>query len=88
MKKRVQLVGASLGGGDSSGLESGREELDVGGLMGRDLGDTVADPGFITSSCEVFSRELLKGALVEGGLEVLEGQSVVEDISVCKIECE
>lgn len=42
-------------------------------LVARDLLDTVADPVGEAGTHEVFLRELAKGLLVEGVLEVLEG---------------
>lgn len=69
-------VGALLGG---VGTEGGGQEVDVGLLVGTNLLETVADPVREPSSLEGGLVVGLERVAVERVLEVLEGQSVVED---------
>lgn len=74
-----ELVRASIGGGISEG---GGEESDVASLVHRDLSDSSSDPGGLASGDEGSLVELAESLRVEGVLEVLEGQGVVEDLRV------
>lgn len=71
-----ELVGTRLNSGAAQG--SG-EEGDVGGLVLSDLGEPLSDPGRETSGGESGGVELVESLVVEGVLEVFEGQGVVQD---------
>jgi hypothetical protein len=54
------------------------------GLMGSNLRKAIAHPGREAGLLEGGGIELVEGALVEVVLKVLEGQSVLENGSVCE----
>ena len=65
--------------GDTSGGQSSREELDVLGLIVSDVLEVVVVVGAVASVHEVLLGELLEGSVVELVLEVLEGESELEN---------
>ena len=51
-------------------------------LVVLDLLEAGADPGFVSSGGEGLLVKLVEAVVVEGVLEVLEGESVLEDLGV------
>lgn len=78
----AESVGVWHNGLDTGGGKSTGEELNVGLLVGGDLLEVGVEDVVVSSSGEVSLGELGKTLLVEGVLEVLEGEGVVEDDSV------
>jgi len=74
-----EVVFAGLGG---SGAESTRQESDVGSLVLGDLCEAGADPEVKAGVLESSLVELGESARVEGVLQVLEGERVLEDVGV------
>lgn len=62
--------------------ESLGQEGNVLLLLSTDLDEALADPWLETGVLEVFGAQHVERVTVEGGLEVLKGESVVEDDSV------
>ena len=52
-------------------------------LVVLDLLEAGADPGFVSSGGEGLLVKLVEAVVVEGVLEVLEGESVLEDLGIC-----
>ena len=77
----VSTCGENQDNSQLTGETSG-QEVDVGRLILGNLLEVVDEVGTETGLLEVLVRELGEGLTVEGGLEVLKGQSVVEDGSV------
>jgi len=71
-----------LARGDGLVTKGGREDLDVGRLVLGDLGGAAADPVGEAGVLEVLRRELGEGLRIVGGLEVLKGEGVLEDLDV------
>jgi hypothetical protein len=68
---------------DTSSLKCGGQEVNVDLLITTDLLEVLVEVGAVEArGGEVCSRELLEGLAVEGGLEVLKSQCVVEDDTV------
>jgi len=61
-------------------LQRGGEELDVVRFLGGDGLDVVVEGGFEAGSGELSLREVGQALAVEGVLEVLEGEGVVDDV--------
>lgn len=64
----------------TSGLEGRGQELDVGGLVRADLLEVLVEGGIVTSGRELGLGEVCKSLLVEGVLEVLKGERIVQDL--------
>lgn len=77
----VQVVGARL---RRLVAECGAEERDVRLFVGGDLGEAAARKGRETGVGESFGVILGECACVEGALEVLESERVIEDRRVWK----
>jgi len=77
-----KLVGAGRGGVDSSSLESGLKEGNVGCLVRSDLGDAVANPVGETSVGKVGCGVLSEPLLVERCLQIFKRESIVQNNSI------
>ena len=77
----AKVVGALLDGSVAGSSEGTGDELDVGRLIERNTLEAVVGEGREAGSHEVIGGELGKAIAVEGVLEVLEGESIVEDVS-------
>lgn len=60
-------------------LETSSQEVDVGGLVPGDSLEVVVKGRVVTSVGKVLLREVVKALAVELVLEMLQGESVVED---------
>jgi hypothetical protein len=79
----AKVVCASLDRCDTSSLEGGGQECDVGVLIHGDLLEVLVEVGsIVTRVGEVLGGVLLEDRTVEVGLEVLKSQCVVEDDTV------
>ena len=63
-------------------LKSAREERDVGSLVSSNGLEVVVDGRVEASVGKVLLAELLETLAVEGVLEVLKGQSILEDVGI------
>lgn len=77
----LQCVRARLG---STVTQGGRQKGDMGCLVSGDLSEAVADPAGEAGVLKVGLGVVGETLLVEGVLEVLKGQSEVENLGVCK----
>lgn len=77
-----EVVGTGLDGRLLSGHEGGGESLDVRLLIVGDVVEVVVVVGRVAGVGEVLEGELFEGTVVEVVLEVLQGQSELEDVVV------
>ncbi len=77
----AEVVGALADGLDTGFVQCGGQESNVGLLVGGDGLELGVDIAGETGLAEVVGRVLLQSLAVEGILEMLESESVVEDIS-------
>ena len=78
----AKVVRAGGHGGCAGFGESGGQEADVRGFIGGDLFQVGVEGRVEAAGCEVGLREVLETFLVEGVFEVLEGESIVENVGV------
>lgn len=78
----LQAIVARLGGVVA---QSTRQELNVGLFVVTDLDETSTDPRRKSCVYKVGFTKVLKGTSVEGVLEVLKSESIVENGCVCDV---
>jgi len=75
----AKVVGAWLGGLNAERAENALEGSDVGSLLCADLSKSLRDRGRVVGILEVVRAVPGEALLVEGSLEVLKGERVLED---------
>jgi hypothetical protein len=81
---RVRVREAVVAGRHGVGAERAREERDVAGLVRRDLLEAAADPVGVAGLLERLRIEFGERLVVQGVLEVLERECILEDDGVCR----
>lgn len=71
---------------DELTLEALGQEVDVGGLVAGNGLDVVVDLGVEAGALEVLLRVLLEALAVEGVLEMLKGQSILENVGCVMLD--